>query len=73
MLSLNAFKMNLVHLNSTRHFFIVGLCEGDCDSDAECAPGLKCMQRTGDEAVPGCSGPGNPGEDYCIDPNSILN
>ena len=41
----------------------------DCDTDAECGPGLVCMQRSGDEAVPGCTGESTFGEDYCYDPN----
>jgi outer membrane biosynthesis protein TonB len=36
--------------------FPLGLCEGDCDSDAECQPGLICQQRSGTEAIPGCIG-----------------
>jgi len=30
------------------------MCEGDCDVDANCAPGHKCFQRNVNEAVPGC-------------------
>ena len=48
------------------------LCEGDCDVDSHCAPGLYCFQRTRFQAIPGCIG----GEtdktpaDYCVfDPN----
>ena len=44
------------------------LCEGDCDRDADCAPGLKCFQRGGLEPVPGCSGTGISGWDYCVRP-----
>ena len=46
----------------------LGLCEGDCDNDSDCAPGLKCFQRDGLEAVPGCSGTGVMYQDYCINP-----
>eukprot|EP00984_Skeletonema_dohrnii_P002504 scaffold869_cov75-Skeletonema_dohrnii-CCMP3373.AAC.3 len=49
--------------------FPLGLCEGDCDTDANCQPGLICKQRTGNEAVPNCIGVPEPGEDYCYDPN----
>ena len=42
-----------------------GLCQGDCDGDVHCASGLKCFQRSGTEAVPGCSGAGVSGKDYC--------
>ena len=46
--------------------FPLGLCQGDCDSDDECQEGLVCMQRSADEAVPGCNGAGETGTDYCI-------
>ena len=42
-----------------------GLCQGDCDGDSHCGSGLKCFQRSGTEAVPGCSGSGVSGKDYC--------
>jgi hypothetical protein len=43
-------------------------CEGDCDSDSDCAGSLKCFQRSSKrEAVPGCANnadvPGN--YDFC--------
>ncbi|KAI2504379.1 Bacterial protein of unknown function (DUF839) [Fragilaria crotonensis] len=38
--------------------FPLGKCEGDCDTNADCASGLACFQRVGSEAVPGCSGAG---------------
>ena len=41
------------------------LCSGDCDEDTDCAQGLQCFQRDGREPVPGCSGRGVPGWDYC--------
>ena len=44
-----------------------GRCEGDCDSDDACLPGLKCMQRDRFEPVPGCDGSGAKGWDYCYD------
>jgi hypothetical protein len=47
------------------------LCEGDCDNDRDCAGVLKCFQRdglTGLTPVPGCSGSGISGYDYCIYP-----
>jgi hypothetical protein len=31
-------------------------CMFDCDADADCRAGLKCMQRTFSEPVPGCYG-----------------
>lgn len=29
-------------------------CVGECDSDAQCAVGLKCFQRSTGEKIPGC-------------------
>ena len=29
-------------------------CQGDCDEDSHCAPGLECFQRHGTEQVPAC-------------------
>jgi hypothetical protein len=49
----------------------LGLCEGDCDSDSDCAGGLVCFLRDqGDFSdVPGCSGGTSDGSrtDYCVD------
>ena len=45
------------------------LCQGDCDSDAECADGLRCFQRNeGDPGPPGCPGEPYQGYDYCYTP-----
>ena len=48
-------------------------CEGDCDSDSDCAPGLACFMRSGYEAVPGCNGEGGLRDvwdkDICYNPN----
>ena len=48
------------------------VCEGDCDRDSDCAPGLQCWQRSGRgkfALVPGCTG-GGAGDvkdyDYCV-------
>lgn len=51
-------------------------CEGDCDRDLDCAPGLVCLQRQRrDLPVPGCGGVPNGLTDYCVkrffDPNSM--
>ena len=46
----------------------LGRCEGDCDSDSQCISGLKCFQRNGYEKIPGCSGSGKSGWDYCYNP-----
>jgi len=50
-----------------------GLCQGDCNSDADCKEGLFCFSRAQGEAtaVPGCVGGGmddKPGMDYCYAP-----
>jgi hypothetical protein len=47
--------------------FPLKVCQGDCDSDAECEGNLKCAQRSGLEEVPGCKGQGVSGKDYCAD------
>ena len=47
----------------------MGWCQGDCDQDSDCLPGLKCKQRDSGEDVPGCSGGKSyPEWDYCYDP-----
>ena len=43
----------------------LGLCEGDCDTDSDCASGLSCFQRSGYTTVPGCTGSGIKNWDYC--------
>ena len=48
------------------------MCEGDCDKDSDCDAGLKCFQRDGKEAVPGCSGSGKKGWDYCVDEKYLV-
>ena len=45
-------------------------CEGDCENDAMCEGGLVCMQRDGDENVPGCNGSPIFGWDYCVKPST---
>jgi len=36
--------------------FPLGLCQGDCDGDDECAEGLVCLDRSNsDDPVPGCT------------------
>ena len=42
------------------------VCQGDCDSDADCKSGLRCFQRNGLTPVPGCSGDGAAFFDYCV-------
>ncbi|CAE7235741.1 D27 [Symbiodinium natans] len=45
------------------------VCAGDCDGDEDCAGHLRCFQRDAHESVPGCSGVGEEGFDYCYDPS----
>jgi hypothetical protein len=49
-------------------------CVGECDSDSQCALGLKCFQRSNGEAIPGCSGAGSATDwDYCYYPGAVEN
>jgi len=45
-------------------------CEGDCDDNDDCEGDLICLQRSGFESVPGCSGEGGSrdlfGKDICV-------
>ena len=49
--------------------YLCGLCEGDCDGDDSCAGDLVCVQRSGFDAVAGCTGEGGNrdmyGKDVC--------
>ena len=50
----------------------LGWCTGECDKDADCAPGLNCFQRGGLGRVPGCKGqPGINNWDYCVKDNAF--
>lgn len=50
---------------------LLGVCEGDCDYDEDCAEGLVCWNDIdGSGMVPGCSGSPVEGWEYCIDPNA---
>jgi len=48
----------------------LGHCEGDCDTDDDCAEGLRCFnRRSSDQVPPGCKsgGKGDIGpHDYCV-------
>lgn len=46
----------------------LGRCQGDCDNDMECGPGLFCFQRDSNSPVPGCAGGSsdNSRTDYCV-------
>jgi Bacterial protein of unknown function (DUF839) len=46
----------------------LGLCQGDCDNDIQCFGDLTCFMRTGNQPIPGCSGTGIYGKDYCYNP-----
>jgi hypothetical protein len=47
-------------------------CQGDCDIDDHCAPGLFCFQvNRGGSVIPGCNG--THGSDFCLDPNDFDN
>jgi len=48
-------------------------CMYDCEDDGDCLPGLKCMQRSNHEVVPGCYGE-TPSEhdDVCYNPHMPL-
>jgi hypothetical protein len=52
--------------------FPFNACEGDCDRDSDCKPGLKCFHREATKVVPvpGCTGdkPEWAGEDFCYKP-----
>jgi hypothetical protein len=52
--------------------FPLQLCQGDCNTDSDCASGLVCRQRNGNETVPGCTGPNRPGVDFCYKPNGVV-
>ena len=43
----------------------LGLCEGICETDDDCEGNLRCSDRVGWEAVPGCRGKGMYGYNYC--------
>ena len=44
---------------------MLGLCEGQCNSDDDCSGTLVCFQRSGDTPVPRCDGTGRMGTAYC--------
>jgi len=50
---------------------MIGLCEGDCDSDDHCEGDMTCEQRRNSQRIAGCSGApilkGGLGYDYCTD------
>jgi hypothetical protein len=59
----------LAFLGNNASSFPLPRCGGDCDNASECEAGLRCYRRKEFEPVPGCSGEGEFGKDYCYDPN----
>jgi hypothetical protein len=47
----------------------LGVCEGDCDRDSDCADGLFCFYKQQGTVVnvPGCVGTDNTSVDFCVD------
>ena len=47
-----------------------GMCVGDCNDDSDCEGTMECFRRSGnsENPVPGCSGTGVAGRDYCFVP-----
>eukprot|EP00980_Cylindrotheca_fusiformis_P000335 scaffold82_cov111-Cylindrotheca_fusiformis.AAC.3 len=54
--------------------FPLGVCQGDCDSNADCKAGLICFQRNEGEEVPGCFGGADDfsRNDYCINQGHFM-
>eukprot|EP00980_Cylindrotheca_fusiformis_P016102 scaffold4780_cov113-Cylindrotheca_fusiformis.AAC.1 len=54
--------------------FPLGICQGDCDSNADCKAGLICFQRNEREEVPGCFGGSDDfsRNDYCINQGHFM-
>lgn len=51
----------------------LGLCQGDCDRDRDCAPGLRCHQRSRGQGSPGCTlsqALMNSDNDFCVSDTS---
>ncbi|CAE8698862.1 unnamed protein product, partial [Polarella glacialis] len=48
----------------------LGVCQGDCDYDSDCASGLKCFQRDKGQDAPGCLDRPPTDYDVCYDPNA---
>jgi len=47
-------------------------CQGDCDTDSDCADGLICYTRPrGRTSIPGCSGISSSRTDFCVNPFAI--
>lgn len=59
----------LVSVGKDRDGDLLGLCEGDCKDDDDCAEGLVCLDRDSEDEVPGCAGEPRKGDDYCVLPS----
>ena len=67
-------KINMVDKGGGYSGSSLGECEGDCDSDANCAGDLECWHRSPNYPAipPGCSGyPHAVSHDYCYDPSKL--
>lgn len=49
-------------------------CQGDCDTDDDCAEGLECFQREANDAIPTCIGGSTDADqnDYCVPDKSYV-
>ena len=67
-----SFTTNYIKVSGGNDADAIGLakCTGECDSDSQCAFGLKCFERDNGEAIPGCDVTTAPLDDwdYCYDP-----
>lgn len=52
----NLFILNSLGSDPDPELLPLGICQGDCDTDDDCAEGLVCFQRDANETVPGCQG-----------------
>lgn len=70
MMCLASLENQLVHMTNSPKPFALKMCQGDCDDDLDCEPGLICYERDKNQNVPGCEkgGTGIGKEDYCAKP-----
>lgn len=64
-------------IHHTEQFGRFGIqeCHGSCKKDFDCAPGLQCLHRDGNEEIPGCTGTGKTGSNICYNntaPNALI-
>jgi len=63
----NSLETGVANTNPVLFTPKLGECQGDCDSDEDCAEGLYCFMRNGGVvSVPGCSGFDPSRTDYCV-------